>query len=293
MDRFGLYENSTKPEAYIIAQEAARYLLDRNAECCASQELLSTFPEELAVRIKSLPFEDFHKFADVIISLGGDGTMLSASKTFIDNDMPIMGINVGRLGFLAEFPSEQLESALDRLLSGEYRVVSRTFFETTIDGETQYALNDVVIEKIGSRLLTINAYANEHLVATYRADGLIVSTPTGSTAYSLACGGPVIHPATEVTCLTPIAPHSLTLRPLILPENLEITLMASSSAGYSNLSIDGQLNYQLNDGDIVTISKSKISMKMIKPLDTSYYDLLSKKLLWAANSLDCKEINGK
>lgn len=288
MDKFGLYENSTKPEAYIIAEKSARYLVAKGAECCASPELLATFPDDLSGRIKSLSFADFHKFADIVISFGGDGTMLSASKIFIDKDMPIMGINVGRLGFLAEFPSEKLEESLDKLISGEYRVVNRTFFETVINGVPHYALNDIVIEKVGSRMLNVYAYAGNHLVAVYRADGLIVSTPTGSTAYSLSCGGPVIHPGTEVVCLTPISPHSLTLRPLILPDNIEIIIRGESAAGYSNLSIDGQVNYQLSDGETVKINKSTQNMKMIKPLNTSYYDLLSQKLLWAANSIDCK-----
>ncbi len=289
MDKFGLYENSTKPEAFLIAQKAARFLVDKGAQCCAKEELLATFPAELAQKITPCPLEEFHKFVDYVISFGGDGTMLSASKVFIDKDIPIMGINVGRLGFLAEFPSEELEDSLSKLLNGEYRIVNRIFFETTLNDTIHYALNDIVIEKIGSKMLSVYAYAGEHLVATYRSDGLIIATPTGSTAYSLSCGGPVIHPSTEVICLTPISPHSLTLRPLVLPDNLEISIVGSSPTGYCNLSIDGQINYQLNDGEVVKINKSKIKMKMIKPLDTSYYDLLSKKLLWAANSIDQKK----
>ncbi len=293
MDTFGLYQSKTKAESYTFADKVARVLIDKNVSFVVCKDLFDTLSDEVRSNeqfVKIVEFEEFHKYVDAVISLGGDGTMLDASKKFFNKDIPILGINVGRLGFLAEFQCDDLEGTIDKMLRGEYRVVNRSFFEaTTDDGSNYYALNDVVIEKAESRLLTINAYASEHLVATYRADGLIVSTPTGSTAYSLSCGGPVIHPATSVMCLTPISPHTLTLRPLIVPDDIEITIIAESGIGSCKVSIDGQTTIEMLDGEKLTIRKSDTIMKMIKPVDSSYYDLLSRKLLWAANSVDCRE----
>jgi NAD+ kinase len=296
MKNIGLFENSTKPEAFKYAEIAAKYLLDQGAECCAGADLLSSFPKELADRIKCLPIEEFDKFADAVISFGGDGTMLTATKTLIKKDLPIMGLNVGNLGFLAEFPINELESSLDNLLCGNYRLVDRAVMETELNGETLYALNDFVIEKMGSsRMVTVSAFANEHLIANYRADGLIIATPTGSTAYSLSCGGPVIAPSTEVICLTPISPHSLTLRPLVLPDIIEIKIKVHSHIGISSLAADGQRSYELANDTAIVIKKSKERIKMIKPLTNSYYDLLRAKLLWSANAIDheVKEIPNK
>ncbi len=287
MKRIGLFENSTKPEAFKYAEIAATILIEKGAECCASEELLSSFPEELSKRIKCLPTDEFDKFADIVLSFGGDGTMLSAARLLIKKDIPIMGINVGRLGFLAEFSINDLAQSIDQLLTGNYRVVDRVVFETELNGETIYALNDFVVEKKGSsRMLTVTAFANEHLVANYRADGLIISTPTGSTAYSLSCGGPVIVPSTEVICITPISPHSMTLRPLVLPDSIEIKIKVNSHTGVANLACDGQHNFDLLNSEEIIIKKSKQRVKMIKPLNSSYYDLLRDKLLWAANAIE-------
>ncbi len=287
MKKVGLFENSTKPEAYKYAEISARILLNNGAECCASEELLSHFPDELSSKIKQLNAFEFDKFADIVISFGGDGTMLSAARQLITKDIPIMGMNVGKLGFLAEFSIHEIEENIKNILQGHYRVVDRAVLETSLNNETLYALNDFVIEKKGSsRMLTVSAFANEHLVANYRADGLIVATPTGSTAYSLSCGGPVIVPSTEVMCLTPISPHSMTLRPLVLPDTIELAIKVTSHTGIANLAVDGQINYTLKNGDFIVIRKSKESVKMIKPLGSSYYDLLRAKLLWSANAID-------
>ncbi len=287
MKKIGLFENSTKPDAFKYAEIAAKLLIAKGAECCASEELLASFPAEISQKIKCLKPNEFDKFADIVISFGGDGTMLSAARLLIQKDIPIMGLNVGKLGFLAEFPINELETSIDQLLNGNYRVVDRVVFETELNGEIIYALNDFVVEKKGSsRMLTVSAFANEHLVANYRADGLIISTPTGSTAYSLSCGGPIIVPSTEVICITPISPHSMTLRPLVLPDSIEVKIKVNSHTGIANLAADGQTNYDLANGVEIIIKKSKLRVKMIKPLNSSYYDLLRNKLLWSANALE-------
>lgn len=286
MKNFALFENTEKPEAIECIERTADILLKRDSVCFAREELVSKLSIYLQDKIKPIPLENFAKYADVLLSFGGDGTMLSAARSMINTDIPIMGINVGKLGFLAEFSVENLEKDLNDLLSGTYRVVDRSILETKVNGEIIYALNDFVIEKTNSsRMISIQAYANQHHIGNYRSDGLIITTPTGSTAYSLSCGGPIIAPSTEVICLTPICPHSLTFRPLVIPDSNVIMLKVYSPTGESTLVADGQITKKLKNDELVIIKRSESLIKLIKPLQSSYYDLLRKKLLWAANTL--------
>jgi NAD+ kinase len=286
--KIALYDNSSKPEAAQYAEKAAAELNKRGSECYAAPELVAQFNSALAKQVKQLPVDEFEKCADVVITFGGDGTILSAARALIGGETPIMGFNVGKLGFLAEFSITELVSSLEDLLAGRYRVVDRAMLEADVEGRKIYALNDFVIEKkASSRMITIYAYANNHNIGEYRADGLIVTTPTGSTAYSLSCGGPIIAPATEVICLTPICPHSLNLRPLVIPDSNEIALTVYSPTGQVSLVADGQSESILSNGGTVHFKKSEARVKLIKPLDSSYFDLLRKKLLWAANAIDC------
>jgi NAD+ kinase len=200
-----------------------------------------------------------------------------------------MGINVGKLGFLAEFPNEKLDEALDALLHGVYRMVDRTMLSTFVGDEVIYALNDIVVEKMSSsRMITLHAYSDDNFVASYRADGLIVTTPTGSTAYSLASGGPILAPSTKVICLTPIAPHSLTFRPLVIPDENTIRLQVESPNGEAKLVADGQVEKILKNGDEIKICIAPEKVKLIKPQKSSYYDVLRAKLLWAADPISSK-----
>ena len=293
MKNIGLFENSSKPLANKYAEKAAEIILKGGAECCASPELLETFPPGLAEKVKSVPIDRFEDFADVVISFGGDGTMLSASHAFIGKNLPIMGINVGKLGFLAEFSVANLQKSIEQLFNGNYRIIDRSVIETQFEGKTYHALNDFVFEKTGSsRVITITAFANDSLIANYNADGLIVATPTGSTAYSLSCSGPIIVPPTEVICLTPISPHSMTFRPLILPDSVDLRIFTTSYTGKSNFSIDGQNNFDLENGHEVLIKKSQEKIKLIKPFDNSFYDLLRKKLLWSASAVGEEQPTG-
>jgi NAD+ kinase len=293
MKKIALYENASKPEAIKWAEFAANKLRDMGAECCASSELIGRFDPESRKAVKALHPEEFDKFADVVISFGGDGTILSASHVMINTDTPIMGVNVGKLGFLAEFSVNNLEKSLDDMLKGNYRVVDRFAIETELNGEKLYALNDFVIEKRhSSRMITVQAYSDEHHVADYRADGLIITTPTGSTAYSLSCGGPVIAPSARVICLTPISPHALTLRPLVIPDTNDITIRLFSPTGEATLVADGNIERVITNDVNVVFRRSDAIVKLIKPQKSSYYDLLRVKLLWAANVVQDKPTSG-
>jgi len=293
MKKIALYENADKPEAAFYAEKSVRILQKLDAEVYAQQSLVDKLPEDIAAHIRPIKLDDFGRFADGVISFGGDGTMLSCSRALIDSNIPIIGFNVGKLGFLAGYSVMELEESLKKLIAGDYRVVDRFVIETEIDGERLYALNDFVIEKRNSsRMITVRTYANNHHIADYRADGLIITTPTGSTAYSLSCNGPVIAPATKVLCLTPISPHSLNLRPVVIPDTNTVLCKVHSPTGDANFVVDGQIIRQIKSETEISIKRSDAIVKLIKPKESSYYDLLRKKLLWAANTMDdCADKN--
>ncbi len=292
MKEIGIFESTSRKESIEYAEMAVSKLKDKNLDCYADPSLIEKFKsEELKQYVNSVQYKDFEKHVDLVISFGGDGTMLSAARFLINSDVPIMGFNVGKLGFLAEYSVENFDKILNDLITGNYRVIERAVLETEFEGEVIYALNDFVIEKKdSSRLITIDAFTNDHLIASIRADGLIVTTPTGSTAYSLSCGGPIIAPSTKVICLTPISPHTLTLRPLVLSDNNSLTFKVFSPTNEAILVADGQVKRILNNSEIVIIKKSNETIKLIKPTDSTYYDLLRQKLLWAADAVNLEKI---
>ncbi len=284
MKKIALFESSDKPEALKCAEVAAKRIKTLGLECGATPELINKIGPGLKDFVKPFPYEAFEKYADLVISFGGDGTMLAAARLLVNTNIPLMGFNVGKLGFLAEYSVDNIDEAIKDLTNGNYRVIDRAILQTKLDDEVIYALNDFVIEKKdSSRLITIDAYSSEHFIGSIRADGMVVTTPTGSTAYSLSCGGPIITPSSPVVCLTPICPHSLTLRPIVVPDSNEITMKAYSHTGESMLVADGQIKRVLTNSDVVVINKSEERVKLIKPKDSTYYDLLRRKLLWAAN----------
>lgn len=287
MKKIALFEHANKPEAIQCAEVTIEKLVNHGAECYGTPDFISKIKPELKKYVKASSIEDFEKFADVMISFGGDGTMLHAARLMLKNDIPILGVNVGKLGFLAEFSIDKLDEVIFNLVEGNYRVVDRAVIETEYNGEILYALNDFVIEKRdSSRMITVRTFSNKHHIADYRADGLILTTPTGSTAYSLSAGGPVLAPSTRVFCLTPICPHSMNLRPLVIPDTNDVSIITYSPTGESNLVADGQIIRVLPNNQPVVFRRSEAVVKLIKPLNSSYYDLLREKLLWATNAVD-------
>ncbi len=285
MNTIAIYANTDKEQALYWSSQALLFLQTQDVRCIISNRLAVFLPESITTAVEIVPVDEFEKFADVVVCFGGDGTMLSAAQKIIRGDIPLMGINVGKLGFLAEFSVTELEDSLLSLINGDYRIVDRAIIETTYKDETIYAFNEFVIEKYNSsKMITIRASVDGHLIADYSADGLILTTPTGSTAYSLSNGGPIIAPSAEVFCITPIAPHSLTLRPLIIPDSLEITLKLTSSGSNALLVADGLIQKELTPGESVSLKRSAYGVKLIKHKDTTYFELLRKKLLWSAEA---------
>lgn len=284
MERILLFENQNKPDAVKWAEYTAKLLYERGIECFVIYDLFDNLSDRMKKIVKPIGIHELEKYVDVIITFGGDGTILSAVRQVTRSEIPIMGINVGKLGFLAEFPNDKILDAVNSLLNGQYRVVDRSMLSTNVDNEVIYALNDIVVEKLSSsRMITLHTYSDDNFVASYRADGLIVTTPTGSTAYSLASGGPILAPSTKVICLTPIAPHSLTFRPLVIPDENTIRILVEAPNGEAKLVADGQVEKILKNGEEVLISIAEEKVKLIKPQKSSYYDVLRAKLLWAAD----------
>lgn len=284
MKHIGLFVNTTKPDAILYTERAARLVKAAGMDCCVEPFVAKQFGQDIEAQVKQFALKDFEKFADMIVTFGGDGTILAAAKALIAAEIPIMGVNLGRLGFLAECTVNDLEDSFRALQKGDYIVEDRTVLETTIDDITYYALNDFVVHKKDfARMISIRTYIDGHPIADYRADGLILATPTGSTAYSLSSGGPIIAPTCSVCSITPVSPHSLNQRPLVIPENVEVWFEPGEESGIVSLVADGESVALLEPQSRVIIRKSDKVVKLLKQVQSTYYDLLKKKLLWSVH----------
>lgn len=223
--------------------------------------------------------------ADLIIVLGGDGTLLSAARAVGNRDIPLFAVNLGGLGFLTAITTAELYPELERALRGEHRIGRRRMLDCQVmRGEevvaSHVALNDVVIAKSDmARMIDLDTHVDNHFVAAYKADGLIVSTPTGSTAYSLSAGGPIIFPSVGAICLTPICPHMLTNRPVIVADTSVIIITARTDAG-TFLTIDGQIGEPIAKGDRIICRSSSNYISLIRPPKMLFFDVLREKLKW-------------
>ena len=246
--------------------------------------------EELTLLVgheeKSLSRADLGKESDVLISLGGDGTMLASARAVGEHQTPILGINLGGVGFLTEINSNDLCNALNKLKRGDYFIEKRMVLETEVEGIKkldQYGLNDVVLDKGEvARLFLLHLYLQDEFICSYSADGLIVSTPTGSTAYCLAAGGPIINPRMNAIIVSPICPHTLASRSIVFSENETLKVVVELSSRHAVLTIDGQVAFKLKSGSSVLIRKAKHSVNLVKFRDRSFYDILRTKLHWGA-----------
>jgi NAD+ kinase len=237
-------------------------------------------------RTDGLPRPEVPDGAHLIIVLGGDGTLLSAARAVKGRPIPLLPVNLGGLGFLTAITLDELYPELERALQGEQRIVSRRMLHCDLmrgDEVLQSfeALNDVVISKSNiARVIDLETHVDSNYVATYKADGLIVCTPTGSTAYSLSAGGPIVFPTVAALCLTPICPHMLTNRPVIVPDTslIQITCLAGSKEAF--LTIDGQVGAPLEHRDLIRCHSSEYSISLIRPPKMLFFDVLRQKLSW-------------
>jgi len=231
-------------------------------------------------------FKDLDNSYDLLISIGGDGTMLRAITFVRDLSIPIVGINTGRLGFLATIKKDAIEKAIDNILKGDYRISERSLLSITTEPENKdlldfnVALNEIAVSrKNTTSMITVETSLNNEYLTSYWADGLIIATPTGSTGYSLSCGGPVITPETKSFTLTPIAPHNLNARPLVIPDTTEIKLRVSGREDSYLVSLDSRIA-TLDNNSTIIIKKANFKIKMIELTDESFLHTLREKLLW-------------
>lgn len=233
-------------------------------------------------------FEGSDFTADFVISMGGDGTLLRAAGVVGSKNIPIIGINMGRLGFLADIVPAETESALDSLYRGDYTIENHSVICVEADGKPLpgvcNALNDIaVLKRDNASMISIRTSINGEYLVTYQADGLIVSTPTGSTAYSLSNGGPIIVPQTGILCLTPVAAHSLNIRPMVIPDDSEITLTVESRNHNFLIAVDGQSS-KCNENTVLTIRKASYNIKIVKRSSQKYFSTLRQKMMWGADT---------
>ncbi|NPA30268.1 MAG: NAD(+) kinase [Epsilonproteobacteria bacterium] len=228
-------------------------------------------------------FDTLCQRSDLLVCIGGDGTLISLARRSYAWHKPILGINAGTLGFLTDINPDEIESFVDKLYGGEFRIDERMMMEARLQREgdqtVMFAFNDIVISRPSiSKMVNVDAYIDKKWFNTYFGDGLIVSTPTGSTAYNLAAGGPVTFPLTDAFILTPICPHSLTQRPLVIPADFEIELKTPEKE--SLVIVDGQEQYDFGPEDTLIIRKAAVGARLVHRIERNYFDVLREKLSW-------------
>jgi NAD+ kinase len=274
-------------EAVKTICELARWLDARGIRLIGEPTLERTWIErETGCAIEVSEREEIVSQVDLLLVLGGDGTMIATARILGDAEVPVLGVNYGSLGYLAEFRIEELFPALESILSGNFRLDRRVMLSVEhFRGEEKLShnrlLNDVVINKSAlSRIIELEVFFNGNFVNSFRADGLIVSTPTGSTAYNLSAGGPVIYPSMNALVITPICPFTLSNRPIVVPDDALIELCLKTEKEDVSLTLDGQVWFPLKVGDRVQIRKSGVTFNIVQPTNRNYFDVLRNKLRW-------------
>ena len=282
----GIIVHREKKDALDHALSLIKWLENRKIEVLLTRWTGERIEHRELIRDK----KEFGRKAELIISLGGDGTLCRTARDFAPYHIPLLGINLGGLGFLTEIPISRYKEGLKKILKEEYKIEKRLMLEATIlknkkKIETSLALNDVVIGKRDSpRIINFKTFVSGELITTYSADGLVVSTPTGSTAYSLSAGGPVIHPNLEVIVLSPICAHTLAVRPLVVSQTDEIEVILEPPSEEALLTIDGQISFPLKEGEVTRIKRASYKTILIRLKEKFFFKILQSKLGWTGIS---------
>jgi NAD+ kinase len=279
-------QNYIKEASQKAVEKLLDFLLAKEANVFIEKEFIKTQNKAIQNSSAIRKFDELSDSFDLLISIGGDGTILRAITYVRDLNIPIVGINTGRLGFLATIQTDEIESALSEIFNGDYKISERSLLSVETSPKNDkitsinFALNEVALSrKNTTSMITVNTQLNGEYLTSYWADGLILSTPTGSTGYSLSCGGPVIAPDANNFALTPIAPHNLSARPLIIPDSTEVTFRVDGREDQFLMSLDSRI-VTLANSTVVTVKKADFAIKMVERLDETFLDTLRKKLLW-------------
>ena len=282
----GVIVKPNHAEAWKTACELSDWLEQRHISLIGKPRIQSESPAGSGCDIEQVDDERFGAESDLIVVLGGDGTMISTARFVGDADVLVLGINYGSLGYLTDFRIEEMFPALEAIFEGAYEIDRRVMLHAEHwRGEEMLAtgrvLNDVVINKAAlARIIEIEVSLNGLYVNSFRSDGLIVSTPTGSTAYNLSAGGPIIYPSMNAVVVTPICPFTLTNRPIVVPDDAMIELKLDKENEGVVLTLDGQIGYAMQSGDSVRIRKSRTTFNLVQPPNRNYFDVLRNKLKW-------------
>ena len=278
----GIISRPRRQHLSVVVPPLLKWLEARGVSAVYDEETANSLPDTSKGRTRQLVADS----SQLLLVLGGDGTMLAAARLAASRSIPILPINMGSLGFLTSFTLDELYPALEDTLTGRSSVSQRVMLQVQLERagsviENQLALNDAVINKGAlARMIELHLIINSEFVCRYRADGLIVASPTGSTAYSLSAGGPIVHPAVESFVITPICPHMLSDRPLVIRDSSSIEMKLSADTESVFLTLDGQRGIPLQPADRVRISRAKESLKLIQPPKKSYFEILRSKLKW-------------
>ncbi|WP_299526474.1 NAD kinase [Winogradskyella sp.] len=279
-------QNYTKESTQKAFEILIEVLLDHGVDILVEADFLSQQNETLQNNASIKTFTHLDRSYELLISIGGDGTILRAITYVSDLGIPIVGINTGRLGFLATIQTDEIEISLSEIFKGNYKISERSLLSVATlpknsrIEDTNFALNEIALSrKNTTSMITVETHLNDEYLTSYWADGLILSTPTGSTGYSLSCGGPVIAPDANNFALTPIAPHNLSARPLIIPDNTVVTFKVDGREDQFLMSLDSRI-VTLPNTTTVTVKKANFVIRMVERLNETFLDTLRKKLLW-------------
>jgi NAD+ kinase len=282
VQKIGLVLKRHDPRVNDVVGDIIPWLQSRGVEVFLDREAAIRYPLSSSLTTP----EDLPGCVDVVAVFGGDGTFLYAARLVAGSGIPLLGINLGSLGFLTEVKIEEMHSAFERLLAGDYWLEERMLLEVKVRRQGMQlagylALNDAVINKGAlARIIEMEVSVNSELVTITRADGLIISTPTGSTAYSISAGGPILYPTLGAVIITPICPHTLSNRPVVVPDSAPVGVCLRHGADVM-LTVDGQVGMPLMQGDCITIEKSNSTLRLIQATSSSFFRLLREKLKWS------------
>lgn len=283
--KFGIIGNINKPTLSEVVIDLISYFREKKIDFVVSDDVVALLSRLKHFKIKKSNVASFKTLpanCDVVIAFGGDGTMLTAARIVSKHQTPILGINLGKLGFLADVTVNEMKKSIQSIINHNYLIENRIVLEASskIKKKKYYGLNDIVIDRGNyKRVIELETYVNEQFLVRYSADGLIITTPTGSTAYSLAAGGPVVTPGTDVFVITPIAAHTLTARPVVVPDNSTVKVVVKTDIPI-HLVADGQEEAFYKTPVEFIIRKADFQVKLVKRKEHSYFELLRTKLLW-------------